>query len=269
MATYAIGDIQGCFAPLQRLLQRIQFNPQQDRLWLAGDLVNRGPDSLGVLRWAQGLGDRVRLVLGNHDLRLLSIARGLRSARPNDTLDAVLSAPDCDSLMDWLQAQPLLLVGQEHAMVHAGIPPMWSVAEAMALSEEVGAELRGSTGNALLAHLSVEVPNSWSAVRGLDRSVFIMKALTYMRVCHSDGTLHLDFTGPPSAAPAGTLPWYAIPQRKSRDTRIVCGHWSALGLHTENNIRALDTGCVWGAQLTAYRLDDGALFSEPAAPPIS
>jgi bis(5'-nucleosyl)-tetraphosphatase (symmetrical) len=266
MSRYAIGDLQGCHQTLMRLLARIAFDPAHDRLWLAGDLVNRGPGSLEVLRWAYAHRHVVTAVLGNHDLRCLSIAHGVKKARPSDTLQPLLAAPDAPTLLAWLGCQPLMHVEGEHALLHAGIVPTWSVAEAAALAGEVQAALAGPAAKAFLAHLSHETVDTWSpALVGLDRLIFITKALTYMRICQPDGRLLLDFAAPPEKAPPGFMPWYAVPNRRSLSHTIICGHWSALGLHLEHNIRALDTGCVWGGHLTAYRLEDGAVFQEPAA----
>jgi bis(5'-nucleosyl)-tetraphosphatase (symmetrical) len=267
MSRYAIGDIQGCHQTLMRLLSRIAFDPSRDHLWLAGDLVNRGPGSLEVLRWVYAHRDAVTVVLGNHDLRCLSIFHGVKAARPSDTLQALLDAPDARTLLDWLQRQPLLHVDGEHALVHAGIVPTWSVAEARALAAEVEHALAGPQARAFLAHLSNETVDTWApTLTGLDRLIFITKALTYMRICRANGQLLLDYTAPPEKAPPGYLPWFAVPERLSRTHTVVCGHWSALGLHLADGIRALDTGAVWGGLLTAYRLDDGAVFQESAAP---
>lgn len=268
MATYAIGDIQGCCSTLEHLLKRIDFRPGQDRLWFAGDLVNRGPDSAGVLRLVRALGDAAVTVLGNHDLRLLAIYHGVRRGRPKDTLDALLAADDAASLMTWLQQQPLVHRAGTHTLLHAGVVPQWTSDEAHTLSLEVQDALRGAGARTFLAAMNdPQNVDLWSpALSGSARLVFICKVLTYLRVCAPDGRVFLDFTGEPQDAPAPYVPWFIVPTRKSRDSTIVCGHWSALGLHLRDNVRALDTGCVWGKVLTAYRLDDGCVFQEPAAP---
>ena len=266
MATYAIGDIQGCFNTLQRLLERINLQPN-DHLWLAGDLVNRGPDSLRVLRWAKELGERATVVLGNHDLRLLCIAQQACEKRPSDTIDDVLTAPDRDELLAWLQGRPLLVRRGTHALVHAGLLPSWTMDTAMELHAEVTTALRGPHVRDFFVHLCKESPSQWQPdMTGLTRLAMITKALTYVRICTGNDAMLLNFSGAPSLAPSGYLPWFQHPWRKSRDTTIICGHWAALGLHLDDNIRALDSGCVWGRALTAYRLDDGSLFQEPAHP---
>ena len=272
MATYAIGDIQGCLTTLHSLLRRIDFTPGKDQLWLAGDLVCRGPDALGVLRWARDLGPHLVAVLGNHDLRLLAIAEGLKRDRQNDQLESVLRAPDRLPLLTWLRQLPLLHLQAAtpslpaHVLLHAGLVPQWDVATAAALAKEVGTVLRGRDHRSLLGSLSAPVAPIWqTSLHGLGRLQFITKVLTYLRLCSPEGRPHFDFTGAPSAAPAGLVPWFAAPGRASADTHISCGHWSALGLHLAANLAALDSGCVWGQALTARRLEDGCVFSEPTA----
>jgi len=265
MATYAIGDIQGCRNTLARLLRRIDFQPGIDKAWFTGDLVNRGPDSLGTLRLVRDLGHSAVVVLGNHDLRLLAIYHGVRRGRPQDTLDALLQAHDVQDLMAWLQAQPLVHRQGSHTMLHAGLIPQWSCEEAQVLAQEVQAALAADPKPFLATLSDPRNANRWNpTLWGQARLVFIAKVLTYLRVCARDGEVFLDFTGEPSTTPAPYMPWYKIPARKSRDSTIVCGHWSALGLHLRDGIRALDTGAVWGRMLTAFRLEDGCVFQEPA-----
>lgn len=246
MATYAIGDIQGCHATLLSLLQKIRFDPRGDRLWLCGDLVNRGPSSLEVLRWARGLGDRVVAVLGNHDLHLLARWRGVVGAKPRDTLDEVLAAPDRDVLCEWLRERPLLYREGDLVLVHAGLLPSWTVEDAERLARGAEAELRGDGIVSLLS-------------RGPRDPV--VGPLTRIRTVRADGSL-CDHAGPPAEAPPGCVPWFDVPSRRSRDATIIFGHWSALGLYVAPGLYGLDTGCVWGRTLTALRLDDRVIFQQ-------
>jgi len=260
VATYAIGDVQGCFEPLQRLLQRIAFDPDRDRLWLAGDLVNRGPGSLEVLRWARGLGPRLTAVLGNHDLHLLSAALGARPPKPRDTLEPVLSAPDRDELLAWVRGLPLLHREGDRVMVHAGLLPAWSVAEAEELAREAEAAIRGPGLADLLAGLG-DAPSAWSPdLPPAARVRLTIVALTRLRTCTADGVIEPEFSGPPDGAPPGRLPWFEVPGRRSADATVVFGHWAALGLHRAPGVVGLDSGCVWGGALTAVRLEDEAVF---------
>jgi bis(5'-nucleosyl)-tetraphosphatase (symmetrical) len=246
MATYAIGDIQGCYATLQGLLARIGFDAARDRLWLVGDLVNRGPRSLDVLRWARALDGRIVAVLGNHDLHLLGRAAGVRPRRDFDTFDDILQAPDRDPLLEWLAARPLLYREGDRVLVHAGLLPAWTVDDAEARARAAEAALR-TGGPAALAGS----PD--------------MAALTRVRLVDGAGEPVPDYSGPLDGAPPGTMPWFAHPARRSRGSRIVFGHWAALGLVLDDDAVGLDTGCVWGRCLTAMRLEDGAVFSEPTA----
>lgn len=261
MATYAIGDVQGCYTPLGHLLDKIRFDPSADRLWFVGDLVNRGPESLQVLRLARELDDSVTAVLGNHDLYLLMVAAGFSRRGKDDTLVRVLEAPDRDELFAWLTQRPLLHAEGEYVMVHAGLPPNWTVAQAAARAGEVEAVLRGPKARKFLLHLQGDQPERWSdsLVDG-DRLRFIVNALTRMRFCTPDGRLSLRAKGAPDKAPPGTQPWFRVPGRASARHTVVCGHWSALGLYRGDGVIALDSGCVWGGKLTAVRLEDGAVF---------
>jgi bis(5'-nucleosyl)-tetraphosphatase (symmetrical) len=248
-----MGDIQGCFRTLRRLLRRIAFDPAKDRLWNTGDLVNRGPGSLEVLRWARDLGDRLMTVLGNHDLHLLARAAGLVRAKPRDTLDEVLAAPDRDELLAWLRARPLLHAEEGRVLVHAGLLPAWTVAEAETLARSVEERLRAAGG------LELARPQS----REPERST--LWVLTRLRFCTADGSPGPDFTGPPDAAPPGCRPWFDFPGRRSAEATVLFGHWAALGFYRAPGILGLDSGCVWGGELTAVRLEDGEVFQEPAA----
>ncbi|MDR0674606.1 MAG: symmetrical bis(5'-nucleosyl)-tetraphosphatase [Zoogloeaceae bacterium] len=272
MATYAIGDIQGCFASLRRLLARCAFDPQKDRLWLVGDLVNRGPDSLSTLRYVRSLGDAAITVLGNHDLYLLMIAEtGDPSLRRRDTLQAVLDAPDRATLLNWLRQRPLCHVEGEYCLVHAGLMPQWRVKKARELAAEVEAHLQGARYPDFLANLWGSKPAHWSGkLRGMERLRVIVNAMTRMRFCrlHEKNGFEMEFSarGGLDSAPPGSLPWFDLPGRRSADHVLITGHWSALGLYRLPNLLALDTGCLWGGQLTAVRLEDRALFQVESSP---
>jgi len=261
MSTYAIGDIQGCFKTLQKLIEKIPFDDGRDRIWLAGDLVNRGPRSLEVLRWAKSRGSRLRLVLGNHDLHLIARSLGLAKPKKSETIQDVLDAPDRDELIEWLRGQPLLVREGQVAMVHGGLDPSWSLNEAEALAGEISETLRGPVGPQLLKGLSGELPSKWDPrLKGLERLQLALKIFTSIRICRPDGTFAFPFSGTPQMAPLGYFPWFQIPGRKSAGATVVFGHWAALGLKIESGIIALDSGCVWGRELSAVRLEDQALF---------
>lgn len=260
MAVYAIGDIQGCFKPLRALLERIGFQHARDRLWFTGDLVNRGPQSLEVLRYIHSLGERARVVLGNHDLHLLSVWAGSGELKRDDNLRPVLEAPDSEELMQWLRHQPLLYEepGFPYVLVHAGVPPAWTLDEARAHAREIETALRGPDLGNFFRHIYGDRPARWhSGLRGWDRLRFIINAFTRMRYCDADGALLLDYKGAPESAPSGYYPWFATPSRRfqSQGVTVICGHWSTLGLRRETGLLAIDTGCLWGGQLTAARLD--------------
>jgi bis(5'-nucleosyl)-tetraphosphatase (symmetrical) len=254
--TLAIGDLQGCADPLDRLLQSIR--PEADEpLWFAGDLVNRGPDSLGTLRRVRALGARATAVLGNHDLHLLATAGGLRRPHRSDTLDAVLGAPDLAELLDWLRARPLAHLERGHLLVHAGLFPQWSAGRTVELAAEVERVLRGPDWLDFLGVMYGNRPDRWDdALSGDDRLRAIVNALTRMRFV--DRTGRMDFAAKEGAAtaPPGLVPWFDAPDRRSRDVVVVCGHWSTLGLVLRDDLVALDTGCVWGGALSAVRLED-------------
>jgi bis(5'-nucleosyl)-tetraphosphatase (symmetrical) len=261
MATYAIGDVQGCFQSLCNLLDRIGFHPRTDRLWFVGDLVNRGPDSLSVLRSIKNLRDRAVVVLGNHDLFLLAVAEHIVPVRPEDTLQAVLAAPDRDELLTWLRHQRLFYHEDPFALVHAGLLPQWSIDDATRFAQEVEVGLRGPSYRDVLRALYPSKHLQWSSqLTGPIRLAAIIKVLTRLRACSPGGLMESSYNGPPERIPAGYVPWFAIPDRQHRDTTIVCGHWAALGLHCEEHLLAIDSGCVWGRQLTALRLEDRKIF---------
>lgn len=267
MATYVIGDIQGCYEPLRQLLDYINFDCRRDRLWFVGDLVNRGPQSLHVLRCVRGLGDAATVVLGNHDLHVVMQAEGFGKANHEDTVGDILAAPERDELMAWMRSRPLLHVEGEFAMVHAGLLPQWTVTKACALSAEVHAALTSPAYRDFLANMWGSEPVAWSDdLTGWDRLRVIVNAMTRMRYCRPDGSMEFRAHGsksPPEHGPPGCVPWYALPNRAYADHTIVCGHWSALGYRQENGIIALDSGCLWGGSLTAVRLEDRRVFQVP------
>jgi bis(5'-nucleosyl)-tetraphosphatase (symmetrical) len=264
MARYAIGDVQGCMASLDRLLALIDFAPARDHLWFTGDLVNRGPRSLDVLRWAVEHDAMITSVLGNHDLHLLARAAGAASEKKRDTLDEILAAPDCDRLIDWLRARPLLHLDTRYLLVHAGLHPRWTAADARARAAEIERELRGPTWRAFLAQLSGPPPRWDAKLGGGDRWRAILAYLIRARTCKADGRVVPDFDGPPSEAPSGAVPWFALPSPAWTTHTAVFGHWAALGLDIGPNHVGLDTGCVWGKSLTAIRLDDRMVFQVKA-----
>jgi len=268
LATYAIGDIQGCYDSLQALLARCAFDPATDRLWLVGDLVNRGPQSLTTLRFIRSLGDAAVTVLGNHDLYLLMVAEGGAKFRgKDDTLQEILDAPDCDELLNWLRHQPLCYTEGEYCMVHAGLLPQWTAARARELAGEVETALRGPNFREFILNLWGSEPAGWSDdLSGWQRLRVIVNAMTRMRFCTRDGVMEFKVKGKLANAPAGHLPWFDLPTRQSRDAVLVTGHWSALGLKVEPNFLALDSGCLWGGHLTAVRLEDRAVFQVPCSP---
>lgn len=263
MAVYAIGDIQGCCDEFERLLERIQFNPAHDKLWLTGDLVNRGPRSLDVLRLVKSLGDAAITVLGNHDLHLLALALDPQAKRKSrDTLDPILSAPDRDELLHWLRHQPLLHHDPQlrRTLIHAGLPPQWDLAQAKACARELETALRNAArARELFQNMYGDEPDHWSPeLQGMARLRFITNCLTRLRVCTASGKLRLKEKAPLDQLESGLYPWFRAPNRRSANEPIVCGHWSALGFHHADNVLALDTGCVWGGTLCAMRLDQAA-----------
>ena len=261
MALYLIGDIQGCDSALQRLLDKISFSPSRDTLYLLGDLVNRGPDPLAVLRRLMGLGESAICLLGNHDLHLLAVAHGVRPAHQHDTLDGILHAPDRPGLLAWLCQQRMALFdnfrGEDILMVHAGVLPAWTAAKTMALAAEVEAVLRGPELADFLHHMYGNTPTAWNeSLAGADRLRVIVNALTRMRFCTPDGHMEFKTHGGPDTAPPGYVPWFDAPGRQTANVTVAFGHWSALGWLEHPHLLALDTGCVWGGSLSAIRLDD-------------
>jgi bis(5'-nucleosyl)-tetraphosphatase (symmetrical) len=266
MAVYAVGDVQGCAAELEELLSRLSFDPARDRVWLVGDLVNRGPRSLDALRLVAGLGEAAIAVLGNHALHLLALARGHGAWRASDAaLAPILEAPDCERLLDWLQSRPLLHHDEDLGitLLHAGLPPQWDMAQARDCAAELERALRSDRSGDLFAKMYGNEPDLWrDDLEGAARLRFITNAFTRLRVCDGEGRLLLKFKGAPQNVPAGAFPWFRAPGRRSAGARIVCGHWSALGYRDEAGVLCLDTGCVWGGTLTAQRID-------VAAPPVA
>jgi bis(5'-nucleosyl)-tetraphosphatase (symmetrical) len=261
MALYAIGDIQGCHAELCELLARIAFSPRTDRLWITGDLVNRGPGSLEVLREVKALGSATATVLGNHDLHLLTVAAGHARAHRSDTLDAILAAPDRIDLLDWLRHRPLVIVEDDRLLVHAGLVPQWTPQDALARSREVQAKLASDDASRFLSVLYGDEPSRWDdALEGDDRLRAIVNICTRLRFCSADGRMEFREKRGAAHAPPGMLPWYEHAARRSAGTFVVCGHWSSLGLVLRPDVAMLDTGCVWGRSLTAMRLPDRTLF---------
>ncbi len=256
MTRYAIGDVQGCDEELRALLERLKFSSDRDRLWFVGDLVNRGPDSLAVLRRVRALADNAVVVLGNHDLHLLAVAYGAHRRRKSDTLDAVLAAPDRDALLEWLLTRPLAHAAGTDLMVHAGLVPQWSVAVTLELAREV-ADALARDPRALFDQMYGDEPDRWrEELTGAARLRFAINVLTRLRVCTADGRVDFTVKGPPPPPPSSPLrPWFAHARRASREARVIFGHWSALGLVHEPGLIGLDTGCVWGGALSAVDLD--------------
>lgn len=266
MSTYVIGDIQGCYRTLKRLLKRISFKEQSDRILLVGDLVNRGPDSVDVLRWAKGLSGRLESVLGNHDLHLLALVEGVELAKKQKGLLPIMKARDKSSLIDWLRQRPLVHQEGRMLLTHAGLLPDWTAQQALDFGRSLSQIIRSKRAKDFYQfwyNLDAHVFSTEVSV--IEQQCAALSAFTRMRMCKSPTEMDFTFTGHPKDAPMGLVPWYAYEARKSRDYFIVFGHWAALGYYHGHNVLGLDTGCVWGRQLTAYRLEDGAVFSEDSA----
>lgn len=263
MSVYAVGDLQGCLQPLQCLLKDVAFDPAKDRLWLVGDLVNRGPQSLATLRFLYAMRDSLICVLGNHDLHLLAVAHNRERLKKADTLQEILDAPDRDELLNWLRQQPLLHYDAERdtLLVHAGIPPQWTLSKALKRAAEVQDALRDDTRLPLfLEGMYGNQPARWDkGLRGIERLRVITNYLTRMRFCSADGSLELKSKEGLDSAPAGFAPWFSYANRKTRKHKIIFGHWAALeGRCSQPNLFALDSGCVWGGAMTLLNLDSGA-----------
>jgi bis(5'-nucleosyl)-tetraphosphatase (symmetrical) len=268
MARWAIGDVQGCAAELRDLVRQLRFRADRDQLWFVGDLVNRGPGSLDVLRYVRALGDNAVVVLGNHDLHLLAVALGgQRELKRGDTLDDILAAPDRDALLDWLRTRPLAHFDARHGelMIHAGLLPQWSVPQALQLAREVEGALRDDPER-LLANMYGNKPDRWDDdLSGLARLRCTINALTRLRWCTHSGVMDLKRKHAPGRDERDYLPWFRVPGRASAGTPVVFGHWSTLGFLAEPDIVALDTGCVWGGSLTAWQLERRERVSLPCA----
>jgi bis(5'-nucleosyl)-tetraphosphatase (symmetrical) len=258
MAIYAIGDVQGCYESLQRLLEKLQFDTSQDQVWFAGDLVNRGPSSLQVLRLVKSLEESAVVVLGNHDLTLLAIAAGCILPRRKDTVQDILQASDREVLLEWLRHRPLMHydANLDFVLTHAGLAPQWELDQAMGYAAEVERALRDSSYTCFLKEMYGNEPYRWhDDLQGVARLRFIVNAFTRMRYCHMDGALNFKFKGPLGSQPAHLLPWFQVPSRRVDKANIVFGHWAALGFYHDKGIYAIDSGCVWGARLTAIQVD--------------
>jgi bis(5'-nucleosyl)-tetraphosphatase (symmetrical) len=251
-------------ASLGRLLALIDYAPSSDHLWFVGDLVNRGPRSLDVLRWARDHDSVITCVLGNHDLHLLARVAGAANEKNRDTLDEVLAAPDRDRLIDWLRARPLAHLDPKFLLVHAGLHPKWTAAQTRSLAAEIESELRGPTWRAFLAQTSGPPPRWDARLGGSDRWRAILAYLVRARTLKPDGRVEPSFDGPPSQAPAGCVPWFAYPNPAWATHTVVSGHWAALGLDIGPHHLSIDTGCVWGKSLTAIRLEDRSVFQVKA-----
>ncbi|MGH8140086.1 MAG: symmetrical bis(5'-nucleosyl)-tetraphosphatase [Steroidobacteraceae bacterium] len=262
MTRYAIGDVQGCHEELQELVARVNFSADRDQLWFVGDLVNRGPRSLEVLRFVRDLADNAIVVLGNHDLHLLAVAHGSRRSRKSDTLDDVLKARDRDSLLEWLITRPLAHLhpgpdssGQADLMVHAGLVPQWTVGQTLEVAHSVESSLRRDAPG-VFAHMYGDEPDHWSEdLAGMDKVRFAINVLTRIRLCTADGRIELKLKGKQLPSDTPYQPWFDAPSRHSRTARVIFGHWSALGFLKRNGVVGLDSGCVWGGALTAFDLD--------------
>jgi len=273
MVTYAIGDLQGCYQELITLLDKINFDEKKDRLWFTGDIVNRGPESLAALRFVKQL--NAITVLGNHDLHLLAIAAGKAKSHKKDTLDAILNAPDKAELLDWLRHLPLLHQDSElgFTLVHAGLPPQWDLTDAFNYAKEVEEIIQGHQAEKFFSNMYGDHPDKWSEnLQGWDRLRFITNCITRIRYCDPEGRLTLKKKGPPGTQANPFIPWFNVAKRKSSDQKIIFGHWATLRLGNEQgfentNVYPLDNGCVWGGELTAFRLEDEKYFSVPSQQP--
>lgn len=266
MATYIIGDLHGCFAEFQQLLAKADFDPTHDNLWLTGDLIARGEDSLACLRFVKNLGSRAKTVLGNHDLHFLATALGIKKVKPKDKIDAILNAPDRDELIDWLRRQPLLAEHPEFVLTHAGISPEWDLATARQCAREVESALQADDYGELLAQMYDNQPDRWSPdLQGIERLRYAINVFTRMRFCFPDKRLDFDCKLPPSEVQSDLKPWFELDNPLFSAQNIIFGHWASLiGYPTPPNIYALDTGCVWGNHLTLLRWEDKALFTQAA-----
>lgn len=267
MTTYAIGDIQGCYDELQALLDVLKFDFRTDTLWLAGDLVNRGPRSLEVLRFIKSLGECAVTVLGNHDLHLMVHAHGYESSKKGDTLEPIINAPDREELLTWLRQRPLLHHDPHRGitLVHAGLAPQWTLQDAMDCAREAENILRNDdTLHGFLDNMYGNNPDHWDpGLKHWDRMRFIINCFTRLRYVDANGRLKLKAKGAPGTQPAGCVPWFQAPQRKTQNDKLIFGHWSTLGFYSGDNVVALDTGCLWGGKLTAINVDEAIATGHP------
>ena len=253
---YLLGDLQGCGNPLARLLDEVAFSPSRDHLYVLGDLVNRGPDSLGVLQRLSALGGAATCLLGNHDLHLLAVAHGVRKPHRSDTLDEILNAPDREDWLNWIRQRRLAVHAHGWLMVHAGVVPQWDATQTVALAAEVEAMLAGPDVGEFLTRMYGNEPDKWDdSLQGVPRWRCVVNSLTRLRFCSADGTMEFTTKEGAGGAPEGLMPWFEVPGRRTAGTPVAFGHWSTLGLINRDDLMALDTGCVWGGQLTAVRVD--------------
>ena len=275
MSTYAIGDIQGCYSELQNLLNEINFDERRDELWFTGDLVNKGPKSLQTLRFIKALGVNAKITLGNHDLHLLAVAKNIQPLLKKDTIQEILAADDVEELIDWLKSRPLLITDDNlnFTMVHAGLPPQWSLENAKEFAKECELILQSEKINKLLAEMYGDTPNIWvNSLQDYAKQRFIINCFTRIRFCNSDGMLDFDTKVAPGKQNTSLIPWYSLPNRKTKDNKIIFGHWSTVHIGNEKNFKQynvypIDTGCLWGGRLTAMRLEDEKVFSVPSEEP--
>jgi bis(5'-nucleosyl)-tetraphosphatase (symmetrical) len=260
MALYLIGDVQGCDDALERLLQHIDFSPSRDKLYMLGDMVNRGPQNLQVLRRLMEFGSSAQCVLGNHDLHLLAVSLGARKSNDSDTIQDVLNAPERDALLHWLRHQHMALHIGNVLLVHAGVLPQWTAEKTMALAGEVESLLRSDALGDFIAHMYGGMPNQWDdALTGHDRIRIIVNAFTRMRYCNAQGAMDFSYKKSPENAPVGQIPWFDLPNRLTQQTVVAFGHWSTLQLAPRADVVCLDDGCLWGGCLSALRLEDANL----------
>ena len=258
MATYAIGDIQGCFDAFQALLEKIKFNKEKDQLWLAGDMINRGPQSLETLRYIISLGDAAKVVLGNHECHALAVFYGHKEAHRSDTFQDIINAPDADELFNWIRTRPFFYQDKQlgYSMIHAGLPPQWTLKDAKKNASELEAVLAGEYYQAFFADMYGSKPKCWEdKLTGQDRLRFIINSFTRTRYCDASGKMDFKEKGRLGSQPEHLLPWFDVPNRKTKNKKIVFGHWSTIGIHKQNNTSCLDSGCLWGGSLSAMVLD--------------
>ncbi|GAD78746.1 symmetrical bis(5'-nucleosyl)-tetraphosphatase [Vibrio ezurae] len=266
MSNYLVGDIQGCLDELLLLLEQVHFNAEKDTLWVAGDLVARGPKSLETLRFIKGLGNSAKVVLGNHDLHLIAVSLGIHNAKPRDKTQPILEAEDRHQLIHWLRQQPILAEHPEFVMSHAGIYPLWDLAQAKAAATEVESELRGDNWQSLIKQMYGNSPDVWHpSLQGMQRLRFIINAFTRMRYCYHDGRLDMASKLPPEQEDKSKLlPWFELTQRKPLPKKAIFGHWAALMGIDAQQVIGLDTGCVWGNYMTLLRWEDKRYFTQAA-----